>query len=638
MTHSVEQFSSVQDSRVKELFNEHRDWILRRTDRMFGVFFLVQYIGGIIAALLLSPRTWSGTSSAIHPHVWDATILGAAIVSFPLLLIVIRPGTALTRQAVAVAQMLLSALFIDISGGRIETHFHVFVSLAFLAFYRDWKVLLTATVVVATDHIFRGIYFPQSVFGVATASNWRWIEHAAWVILEDFFLILSCVQAKREMLEIAKRRAFMENSTAQVESMVDHRTRQLRAKQAELEEAREAAEQANRAKSDFLANMSHEIRTPMTAILGYADKLLEPHMDQSTRLADIQIIRRNGQHLITIINDILDISKIEAGRMTVEKIVCQPPRVIAEVASLMGARASEKKLDVKIEFDGDIPRTIQSDPTRLRQILMNLVGNAIKFTEQGKVRIVARLVGKPNDPDALLQIDVVDTGIGITGDQAANLFKPFAQADTSMVRKFGGTGLGLIISKRLAEMLGGGIAVKSEPGKGSTFTVTVATGSLQGVEMTNEPLMLRESDIPAEKAAVAQNLRLDGMRVLLAEDGLDNQRLIGHILRGRGADVTIVENGKLAYDAAMLASAERRPFDVILMDMQMPEMDGYAATSKLRLMKYQGIVIALTAHAMDSDRHKCLSAGCNNYATKPIDKHHLIEMLSEYLTQIRTAA
>jgi signal transduction histidine kinase/ActR/RegA family two-component response regulator len=639
MTQYVGQFPAAEDSRVQTLLNDHHGRIVVRTDRMFGVLFLIQYVAGILAALIISPRAWSGSSSAIHPHVWTATVLGGMIISFPLYLIVKQPGKVLTRHVVAAAQMLYSALFIHLSGGRIETHFHVFGSLAFIAFYRDWRVLVTATVVVAADHILRGIYWPESVFGVATASNWRWVEHAAWVLFEDFFLIMFCVQTKREMVEIAQQRTYMELTQGRIEGMVEQRTQQLRTKQGELEVAREAAEHANRSKSNFLANMSHEIRTPMTAILGYADKLLEPNMDQSTRLNDIQIIRRNGQHLLTIINDILDISKIEAGKMTVEKIPCQPPRVIAEVVSLMGVRAWEKKLDIHVEFDGKIPQTIHSDPTRLRQVLVNLVGNAIKFTNEGSVRIVTRLVGAPDGADSQLEIDVVDTGIGLTDAQSANLFRPFTQGDTSTARRFGGTGLGLIISKRLAEMMGGDILVSSKPGMGSTFSLTIATGPLQGVTMTDQPLVLDDAEMPTEKnAAPAAPVRIDGMRVLLAEDGIDNQRLIAHVLKSRGAEVTIVENGRLAYEAAIKMSAEGKPFDVILMDIQMPEMDGYAATSKLRQKNYHGIIIALTAHAMDTDRQKCIAAGCDNYASKPVDRATLIKMLAQYFEQTRRAA
>jgi signal transduction histidine kinase/ActR/RegA family two-component response regulator len=638
MTLALPSNTTAQNPRVRQIFDEHYNRICVRCDRMFAVLFVAQWIGGIIAAMVLSPRLWAGSYSQVHPHVWAAIFLGGAIISFPLYLIFTQPGTVMTRQFIAIAQMLASALLIHISGGRIETHFHVFGSLAFLAFYRDWRVLLSATIVVALDHMLRGIFWPESVFGIATASQWRWVEHAAWVIFEDIFLFFSCFQGQREMLDVAQHRERMENTNAGIEATVNQRTAELRASQVELRAAKEAAEAASLAKSQFLANMSHEIRTPMTAILGYADVLLEPQEDPSARLNGLQIIRRNGQHLMMVMNDILDISKIEAGHMSVEKIECDPAKIVAEVSSLMGARSAEKNLPLIIEFDGPIPTTVQSDPTRIGQILMNIVGNAIKFTQHGSVRIIVRLTTSIDDPNPKLQFDVIDTGLGMTPDQIKGLFRPFAQADGSMARKFGGTGLGLAISKRLAQMLGGDITLKSEPQIGSTFSITIATGPLLNVPLIQQPLSIsdninQKSPSQTTPPTLNESTRLAGLRILLAEDGLDNQRLIGHILRTRGADLTIVENGLLAYDAALKAANQQQPYDIILMDMQMPEMDGYTATSKLREMNYRGIIIALTAHAMESDRQKCLNAGCTDYASKPIDRKSLVKMLADYQKQ-----
>ena len=359
--------------------------------------------------------------------------------------------------------------------------------------------------------------------------------------------------------------------------------------------ARQEADAANAAKSEFLANMSHEIRTPMTAILGFAENLLDADQSASDRLNCVHTIRRNGEYLLGIINDILDLSKIEAGKMTIEHRTCHPCGIIAEVASLVRVRADGKRLRFNVEFIGAIPETIQSDPTRLRQILINLIGNAIKFTETGAVRLVTRFVpGERKDPlcdeddkenlcPSFLQFDVIDTGRGMTNEQVAKLFQPFMQADTSTTRKFGGTGLGLTISKRFAEMLGGDITVaETELGVGSTFRATVATGPLDGVTMLDDPM---SATVEAPQATQAEACgsgegKLD-CRILLAEDGRDNQRLISYVLEKPGADVTVVENGKLALDAALAAinrsneGDPQRPFDVILMDMQMPVMDGY---------------------------------------------------------------
>ncbi len=400
-----------------------------------------------------------------------------------------------------------------------------------------------------------------------------------------------------------------------------------------LEEFNEATEAATRAKSEFLANMSHEIRTPMTAILGFTEVLLgEAALDRAPpeRIEAIETIQRNGNYLLQLINDILDLSKIEAGKLDIERTTCSPTQVLADVISLMRVRAAAKGILLDLEYAGGIPEAIQCDPLRLRQILVNLVGNAIKFTETGSVRMVPRLMRPAGEP-ALLQVEVIDTGIGLTAEQASRLFQPFSQADSSTTRRFGGTGLGLTISKRLAEMLGGNITFHSEPGKGSTFRVTVEAGDLAGVRLLDGPA---EAVAPAAQAPAAGNaaaaLRLDG-RILLAEDGPDNQRLIGFVLKKAGAEVTVAENGQIAVAEALAARERNVPFDLILMDMQMPVLDGYEATRRLRAAGYTGPILALTAHAMAGDDAKCLDAGCDGYLSKPIDRAMFLPAIAERL-------
>ncbi len=422
-------------------------------------------------------------------------------------------------------------------------------------------------------------------------------------------------------LSLVERERERDQFNQMLQQKIEDRTRDLKA-------ALFAAEAAARAKSEFLANMSHEIRTPMTAILGYADMLLDVHQSPSDRVNCIQTIRRNGEHLLVIINDILDISKIEAGKMVTERINCSPVQIAEETLSLMQVRAQEQQTEVHVSYEGLLPGSISSDPTRIRQILMNLVGNAIKFSPKGSVTLAVKLE-RESSVNYNLVFNVIDTGVGMTEDQMDRLFQPFMQADTSMTRRFGGTGLGLTISKRLATLLGGDITAQSTPGRGSTFTLTIPVGDLANAELKlGEAWCSKPGDADGIAPVVIPkdvSKPLAGVRILVAEDGPDNQRLILYHLHKAGAAVDLVENGQLAVDRIAEAGQSGTPYDVVLMDMQMPVMDGYAATLLLRSRHYTGPIIALTAHAMAGDREKCLSCGCSDYITKPIHRQHLIE-------------
>ncbi|HEV7301119.1 MAG TPA: ATP-binding protein [Tepidisphaeraceae bacterium] len=432
------------------------------------------------------------------------------------------------------------------------------------------------------------------------------------------------VDCFNEMLsQIQDRDAELETHRGCLEAEVEARTAELTKTNAELTEATRKAEASNAAKTAFLANMSHEIRTPMTAILGYSDLMLSPTQTTSDRVNSLQVIRRNTRHLMELINDILDISKIEAEKMTIESIPCDLAGIVVEVSSMLRPKAMAKQLTMAVDFDGPIPRTVHSDPLRLKQVLMNLVGNAVKFTETGEVTIKVRVERTGTTGRAIF--DISDTGIGMTPDQIGRLFRPFTQADESMTRRYGGTGLGLVISQRLSRLMGGDITVTSAPGMGSTFSVQIDTGPLAGVEWLTG---LTESTLqpPAIEPSIDE-VALSG-RILLAEDGYDNQQLISLHLSAAGAQVTIAENGRIAVDKVRSGA-----FDVVLMDMQMPELDGYGAASELRRRGFTLPIIALTAHAMAGDRKRCLDAGCTDYLTKPVDRGLLLRTVQSYLTK-----
>lgn len=552
-------------------------------------------------------------------------------------------------------------------------------------FVKDGSLELIQPVVVSNE-VVGSVYLQANREGLhRKIAHYRWIV-AAVVLMSLFSAVLFAVLVQRRvsdpllsLAEMARRISHEDNYSLRMRKhaggeigilfdafnrmldQIQHSKDELARANDELEEsvtrrteqlakACDAAEAANQAKSEFLANMSHEIRTPLNAVLGFTELLRHESNDVSPEEREeyLDTIHTSGEHLLQLINDILDLSRVEAGYLEVELRECSPRVLLAEVVALLGVRARERGLELNYHWIGPQPESIETDEHRLRQLLMNLVGNAIKFTSTGRVDILAELervdglsgsvlnaLGQSiTDSDEFadkyrLRIDVVDTGIGIDSDRLSQIFEPFSQADTSITRRYGGTGLGLAISHRVATALGGSLDVRSTENVGSTFTARVCAKNITWPADTDEQ-PARADDA---QAACDTNILDLPQRVLIVDDGETNRKLVRLILEKRGIATTLACDGREGVDAILAGG-----FDLVLMDMQMPVLDGIAATRELRERGINIPVIALTANTMRVDRQQCLDAGCNGYVTKPIQATKLLKLMSDVWSQFRPAA
>lgn len=410
-----------------------------------------------------------------------------------------------------------------------------------------------------------------------------------------------------------------------LEERVRLRTAELQSANEALSISKDAAEQANRAKSQFLANMSHEIRTPMTAIQGFAELLQTSELGAGERQAYASTIRRNSEHLLALLDDVLDLSRIEADRLQLAPERTPLVPLLQDVLELMQAQATAKHLPLRLRLQTSLPAWVVIDPLRLRQVLLNLIGNAIKFADKGEITVIVSMQPAAAETPAVLTISVRDCGIGISAEQMQRLFQPFAQADPSTTRRYGGSGLGLAISRRLVGLMGGELAAESELGAGSEFRVVLQLAG--NVETTSDAStqIVRPPSGPLQGPQLPLAQPFDRpIRALVAEDGVDNQLLLTTYLRYAGAEVHLAADGRAAVDMALAAEASDSPFDVVVMDMQMPDLDGYEATQRLRATGFTRPIVALTAHAMAGDRERCLAAGCTDYVAKPVSRAALL--------------
>jgi signal transduction histidine kinase/ActR/RegA family two-component response regulator len=616
--------SEAMTLRVAAIFNEQQQSIYKHTDRMFAVLMALQWLAGIAAAFWLSPLTWAGTMSQTHPHVWAALFLGGAISSLPIVLALARPGSVSTRYTVAVAQMLMGALLIHLTGGRIETHFHVFGSLAFLSFYRDWRVLVPATLVVAADHFLRGAFWPQSVYGVFAASEWRWLEHAGWVLFEDTFLIIAIKRSVSEMWNIAERTAEIKSLNIGLEHHVSERTAQLVAANQELEkevaERKLAEEQLRQAQKmeavgKLAGGVAHDFNNLLTVINGQTALSLRRLSQDDPMYQKLEAIQGAGERAASLTRQLLAFSR----KQMLQPKVLDLNKVIFETNKIL-QRLIGEDIDLLIGLGPELGK-VRADPSQIEQVLMNLAVNARDAMPQGgKLTIETHNVFIDDEyashhfsvrPGHYVVLAVSDTGCGMDEATQSNIFDPFFT--TKEVGK--GTGLGLSTVYGIVKQSGGNIWVYSEVGRGTTFKIYLPC--------VDSPI--RESKVIAEDTF----LHLGTETVLLVEDEERVRDMTKEILEESGYQVLEAKHGQ---EALFIADQHPGTIHLMLSDVVMPQMSGRELAERLAPLRQDMKVLYMSGYTDDAIVHHGVLDEGMSFIEKPFTPNALARKVREILS------
>jgi signal transduction histidine kinase/CheY-like chemotaxis protein len=608
---------------VAAIFNEQQQAIYKHTDHMFAVLMAIQWLAGIAAAFWISPATWVGTTSQTHPHVWAAIFLGGAISSLPIFLALTRPGHASTRYTIAVAQMLFGALLIHLSGGRIETHFHVFGSLAFISFYRDWRVLIPATVVVAADHFFRGAFWPESVYGVLSASGWRWLEHAGWVLFEDTFLFIAIKRSVSEMWNIAERTAEIKSLNAGLEHHVSERTAQLvdanRELEKEVAERKLAEEQLRQAQKmeavgKLAGGVAHDFNNLLTVINGQTDLSLRRLSQDDPIYRKLEAIKGAGEQAASLTRQLLAFSR----KQVLQPKVLDLNKVIFETNKIL-QRLIGEDVDLLIGLGPELGK-VKADPSQLEQVLMNLAINARDAMPQGgKLTIETDDVFIDEEyashhfsihPGRYIVLAVSDTGCGMDEATQSHIFDPFFT--TKEVGK--GTGLGLSTVYGIVKQSGGNIWVYSEVGRGTTFKIY-----LPCVESP-----IGEPKIGAEDT----DLQIGTETVLLVEDEERVRDMTKEILQESGYQVLEAKHGQ---DALRVADRHAGIIHLMLSDVVMPQMSGRELAERLAPLRKDMKVLYMSGYTDDAIVHHGVLDEGMSFIEKPFTPNALARKVREIL-------